>query len=463
MRCKHFSRFVGIFAALVIMFAVCFGGIEAAADVVTKSFTPLEFYDMIGDTIDFTYYNGSSYVDTSASFSHSGTIQTLNSSGNYVSGIPCLFYYTDIVDDINTNRNYDTVTVHPNFYFQNISSLSFSIYCSTGVAPQYSNVVSSSTYRSPSVDFFVDGSRIHQSYTWVTNGGWTPFVPSSDDNSNINFKYLQAAYTWSAESEAALITLGDVHFNGVDDSYDRICFAITVPTISEDATLTAGQYVDPNSGSGSGGQTIINNNVDLTETHSILGGISNFLSDIWEAIRGIPGSILEGIEGIFVPSDEFMEEFEDEIEDIRDRFAWVEDLKEIGAHLVDITENRESVTAPVVVIPRITNSKDGTVYTESGEKVLDLAEYETEILTVRVILTALLWVFFLWRLYARLPDIIHGGGMIIGDGTRIMNELDERQSQALFNDIETHANSIFQGTMPDITYIDHPDKVDWKV
>lgn len=431
--CKRFLLCSVTFLLSVIIFVLSFAGVEASAEVVTKSFTLLEFQDLVGDTLDFTYYDGSSYVDSTAYFEKTATIQTLDSSGNYVSGIPCLLYYVDVVNPVNTNRNYDTVTIHPNFYFQNISSLSFSFYCSTGIGTQYSNVVSKDTYRSPSVDFFVDGSRVHQNYGWWNSGGWTNFTTSDND-----LKFLQAAYSWSSDSEAALITLGDVHFNGVSDQYDRIIFAVTVPTISEDATLTAGQYVDPNSGSGSGGQTIINNNVDLTETHSILGGISNFLSDIWEAITGIPGSILSGIQSIFVPSDEFMEEFEDEIEDIRDRFSWAEDIKEIGAHLVDITKNRESVTAPVVVIPSIVNSKNGRVYSESGEKVLDLADYETEVLIVRVILTALLWVFFLWRLYARLPDIIHGGGMIIGDGSKIMYELDERQSQELYNDFDKH-------------------------
>ena len=79
-----------------------------------------------------------------------------------------------------------------------------------------------------------------------------------------------------------------------------------------------------------------------------------------------------------------------------------------------------------------------TVYTDTGETVLDLSEFTTEILVVRTILSVLLWLFFLWRLYCRLPDIIHGAGAIVGDGSKIMTELDERESQALYNDFDNH-------------------------
>ena len=403
MRCKHFSRYVGIFAALVTIFVVCFGGIEAAADVVTKSFTPLEFYDMIGDTIDFTYYDGSSYVDTTAYFEKTATISTLDSNGNDVSGIPCLLYYADVINPVNSNRNYDTVTVHPNFYFQNISSLSFSIYCSTGIGTQYSTVVSSSTYRSPSVDFFVDGSRVHQNYTWNYRGGWYDFVSSDND-----LKFLQAAYSWSSESDAALITLGDVHFNGVSDQYDRLIFAVTVPTISEDATLTAGQYVDPNSGSGSGGQTIINNNVDLTETHSILGGISNFLSDIWEAIRGVPGSILSGIQAIFVPEDGY---FDSKVAQVKAKFSWYEDIVDAWTEFKTALNGISADTPPSISLSLDNRTFFGRPIGSGSGTALVLDWMYTYRNTIRNLLSAFMWIFFIWRLYCHIPNIISGSGM----------------------------------------------------
>ena len=126
--CVRSSRFCGICAALVITFALCLCGVEASAEVVTKSFTLLEFQDLVGDTLDFTYYDGSSYVDTTAYFEKTATISTLDSNGNDVSGIPCLLYYADVINPVNSNRNYDTVTVHPNFYFQNISILIYLIH-----------------------------------------------------------------------------------------------------------------------------------------------------------------------------------------------------------------------------------------------------------------------------------------------------------------------------------------------
>jgi hypothetical protein len=182
---------------------------------------------------------------------------------------------------------------------------------------------------------------------------------------------------------------------------------------------------------GSGSQTIINNNVDMSETNGLLGSIIS-------AIPGVVESIINGIKNIFVPSEEFMEDFGDELDAIKARFEWSEEIKDIGSDFKDILQNQENASAPVVVLPRITNSKDNTVYTTGGENVLDLGEFETEVIIVRGILAVLLWVFFLWRLYCRLPDIIHGSGMIVGDGTRIMNELDERNSQQFYNDMDNH-------------------------
>lgn len=401
--CVRFSRFCGIFAALAITFALCLGGVDASAEVVTKSFTPLEFQDLVGDTLDFTYYDGTNYVDSTAYFEKTATIQTLDSSGNYVSGIPCLLYYADVINPVNTNRNYDTVTIHPNFYFQNISSLSFSFYCSTGIGTQYSNVVSKDTYRSPSVDFFVDGSRVHQNYGWWNNGGWCNFVTSDND-----LKFLQAAYSWASDSEAALITLGDVHFNGVSDQYDRIIFAVTVPTISEDATLTAGQYVDPNSGSGSGGQTIINNNVDLTETHSILGGISNFLSDIWESIRGVPGSILSGIQAIFVPEDGY---FDSKVAQVKAKFSWYEDIVDAWTEFKTALNGISADTPPSITLSLDNRTFFGRPIGSGSGTALVLDWMYTYRNTIRNLLSAFMWIFFIWRLYCHIPNIISGSGM----------------------------------------------------
>lgn len=443
--CKRFLLCTVTFLLSGIIFVLCFAGVDASAEgiqyVKQSASSMCAFY---GDTLHCNYVlRGTSY---SADLNFCGSV----SSSGSVGGLSGLWTGCFIDPDNFFSSSYSDYDVI--FYFCNVGSGGafvddISVY---GIDTYYSGYArgailgefyDAGTY----VGFDENSIALHPNNYFGSNhavcGNYNMDASLADVygycsvywNNDINIGFRTIPYEFTNGGD-----IGTVHFDSLrSDNYGNLIIGIVCPFTGGSFSASSPAETTTSPGS-SGGQTIINNNVDLTETHSILGGISNFLSDIWEAIRGIPGSILSGIQSIFVPSDEFMEEFEDEIEDIRDRFSWAEDIKEIGARLVDITMNRESVTAPVVVIPSIVNSKNGRVYSESGEKVLDLADYETEVLTVRVILTALLWVFFLWRLYARLPDIIHGAGMIIGDGSKIMYELDERQSQELYNDFDKH-------------------------
>lgn len=440
--CNRFLLCSVTFLLSGIIFVLCFAGVEANAEVFTvEKKSAADIVGLIGNTISCSYeYNGSTY---STNFTYQG-IANANSSwrglliddNDVFNSVPQIKDYDFIIYSAPSSVAYGSfgkvrnVTLDLNLYFESYARGGFAM-----TSPVDMNSIT-------------DASNSISSYPDNYAGNFSAICGNVQASASLASYYgvvsgsLLNGNAWNWRSILYKIESGGgfsgVHFDNVISGYDgTLYFGIWCPYVGG-SMETAPPVTTTTTSGNSGGATIINNNVDLTETHSILGGISNFLSDIWEAIRGIPGSILSGIQSIFVPSDEFMEEFEDEIEDIRDRFSWAEDIKEIGAHLVDITKNRESVTAPVVVIPSIVNSKNGRVYSESGEKVLDLADYETEVLTVRVILTALLWVFFLWRLYARLPDIIHGGGMIIGDGSRILNELDERQSQELYNDFDKH-------------------------
>jgi hypothetical protein len=182
--------------------------------------------------------------------------------------------------------------------------------------------------------------------------------------------------------------------------------------------------------SSSGGVTIINNNTDLTETNGLLGSIISGLTSLGQ-------SILQGIQNIFIPSPGFLD---DQLAEIHDSFAWYDDIKQIGADFSGAMENQANASAPVISIPTL--SSRGHVYTERSEMVLDLSDYQEAVVSVRAILSVLLWIFFLWRLYCRLPDIIHGSGMIIGDGSRIMDELDNRESQNVNDDVNFHDHHI---------------------
>lgn len=466
MICKNFSRFFAMLAVPVIILFACFGAfsIEAAAeDVVTYS------QWSVNDTLSFF---GNSFAGnvTVGGVQYSTTFNYVNTAlyDNYIDGINI---ETNDVINSNSLSSYQILV-----YKGSVSSLDGNncrgdIYIPidihhTGGLRFFVGAVAN-TSSSSSLDPSFTGNDISSNTGNLIGLSRAPASASSSSYYNLAHTRIRDSAWGGLSFQSRLLTYNSVsssisfiQFQNVAslgrDFFIFIATPYSYDDVSHESAITTAVTSTTDSSSSGGAVTIINNNTDLTETNGLLGSIIS-------AITGVVDSIINGIKNIFVPSDEFMEDFGDELDAIKARFEWSEEIKDIGADFKDILQNQENASAPVVVLPSITNSKDGTVYTTGGENVLDLGEFETEVLIVRGILAVLLWVFFLWRLYARLPDIIHGSGMIVGDGNRIMNELDERQSQSVFNDIETHANSIFQGTMPDITYIDNPDKVDWKV
>lgn len=423
--CKRFLLFFVTFLLSGIIFVLCCGGVDCSA-VTYDQMSASDARSLWGDTISCTYtWSGVQYSST-LSYAGSCTMYGANIDTNDVLGSQNLSsydvimykgsssagrygwirdlsvafpFYTDSyvrggflarVGANNLDPVFDNnlIVNAPNNYFDSFHSLAAVSSNSGPIQPNYYNVI----------------------YANIPDGGRHTFrsILYESDNG---------------------INTDSVYFDNIQvDYYSQIYFCIICPYTSHDISISA--PAETTITGNSGGQIIINNNVDLTETHSILGGISNFLSDIWEAIRGIPGSILQGLQGIFVPSEGFMDE---QLADLQESFAWYDDIKKLGSDFRDAFENQSNASAPVISIPSM--SSQGHSYTERSEIVLDLSDYQEAVLSVRVILSVLLWIFFLWRLYCRLPDIIHGGGMIIGDGSRIMDELDNRDSQNVSDDV----------------------------
>lgn len=426
MLCKNFSRFFVMLAVPVIILYACFGAfsIEANADSfqVTKV-TAANSRAFYGDSLNVSYTQNGTILSTTADY------YTSLSSTAFGSNLG-----ENILGDLS---NYDVLV-----YTINWSSFSYTV-----------NDISISGLDTYFPDYFRMGvaisshdNNITASYNAIVSNTnyWGSFEsPCANYSASANLaNYYGMLYPPQIQGYAPVLRpifisgndggfFDTVHFNSVKpNSYGsgaRSWLYIFCPYTG--STMSSSAPVETTTPSG--GQTIINNNVDMTETNGILGTIAS-------AITNAVTSIINGIKNIFVPSDEFMEDFGDELDAIKARFEWSEEIKDIGADFKDILQNQENASAPVVVLPRITNSKDNTVYTTGGENVLDLGEFETEVIIVRGILAVLLWVFFLWRLYARLPEIINGSGMIVGDGTRIMNELDERNSQEFYNDMDNH-------------------------
>lgn len=425
--CKHFSRFFVMFAVPVITLFACFGAFSIEANAVTeyRKYSASEMRALLGDTITGTYIlSGQPNTCTFNYFgSYSSPSVGLNVDLDSVIPTPVgMAAYDFVIYECLvpfTNRAIDSVSIN-DFY------LRFTDYARGGVAL---STFLNDNYPSSAWNKIADYPDNYCGSFYAPHANEQVSASLADYYGVMYFQFISG---YSAFNFRPIYydfenggTVDSLKFSGIYPDYSSkvnsgviyLCFICPYigSGIFDSAEITTT--------GGSGSQTIINNNVDMTETNGLLGSIISGLTSLGQ-------SILQGIQNIFIPSPGFLD---DQLTEIQDSFSWYDDIKQIGADFSGAMENQANASAPVISIPTL--SSRGHVYTERSEMVLDLSDYHEAVVSVRAILSVLLWIFFLWRLYCRLPDIIHGSGMIIGDGSRIMDELDNRESQNVNDDV----------------------------
>lgn len=130
----------------------------------------------------------------------------------------------------------------------------------------------------------------------------------------------------------------------------------------------------------------------------------------------------------FVPDEEYIANF---MEEFRDRFPGLFSIFEAGSTVVSKLSSISSGTPPVITVPL-----GASTSFDLGDAAvtIDFSWYAPYKPTVDVILAGLIWLGFIWRLYSRLPEIIHGAGMIISapykiDSYEIRNERIQEQQR----------------------------------
>lgn len=138
------------------------------------------------------------------------------------------------------------------------------------------------------------------------------------------------------------------------------------------------------------------------------------LDDISTAIPGIADNIVnpikELLEKLFVPDSV---KLVDKFQEIRSSYGFVDSVVETGEALVGVfTKSTMADQEPPVIY--IDFGAAETEYSWGGKmKVLDLSWYSRYKPTVDNILGAIMWAFFIWRVYVRLPSIISGGSGLV--------------------------------------------------
>lgn len=138
---------------------------------------------------------------------------------------------------------------------------------------------------------------------------------------------------------------------------------------------------------------------DNTETdNNNTNIITDWIKKIYEGITKIPETLLEGIKTLFIPSEEYMNNF---IAKMQEKFTIQKDAEFIMQKINSTFKQSES--APVIYI---TTERTGRV------QVLDFSIFASHIDEIRKFTSAFLIVGYFWLVVKQLPSIISGQSMI---------------------------------------------------
>lgn len=261
-----------------------------------------EALQVFGSSFQVTYYNGSDYVSTTATYTN-GTRTLQNAVGDYPSGAECLQYTAPVVN-LSHNPEYITLDIRPQYSIFNTTQLhtAIMVYCTQNAAVP--------PYQTPD-------------WRWTVNGNESIFYGVLDSNDIIDTVYVasdRCIYIPVDLSQQATFQANSVRVTfvaPVSVYNNNLYIYLAPPYLSNDAfgeSGTGSQTTTTSSSSSGGGE------VDLEETNGLLDGIL-------DAISGLGNMIL----GLFIPSQEFLED-------------WIDAMKEmLEDHLGGIYEAVEEI------------------------------------------------------------------------------------------------------------------------
>ena len=253
----------------------------------------------IGDSFDVTFWNGTDYVTTQAQYDSAITPNFYEYSESPVgflgdSTVWLRYYVT--AQNVNVNPQYVTVRLNPTY------SIFDTEYIYSCLALSFQSTVSSATYDSPASNWYIGGSiqNFHNISESATNSGVQSYLYTT------NSSYIQKQFTYvpivHSSNSAFSCYCVDATFNGNTRTSGSWVYAFLVmcPYVSGSATGASGTFTPSSTPN-----INVDVNVDMDETNGLL-------EDIKDGISGIGDTIL----GLFVPDDQFMEDWKDDMQDL---------------------------------------------------------------------------------------------------------------------------------------------------
>ena len=146
--------------------------------------------------------------------------------------------------------------------------------------------------------------------------------------------------------------------------------------------------------------------------------LSNILNNILNAINNLVEDLLNGLKNLFVPEEDF---FSEKFEEFKSHFAFIDTFTGFVNQFQNITRKNEGPSISIDF------SKAESQYNYGGQAAaLNLSWYARYKPIGDIVITAFVYVFFIWRFYCRLPEIIRGVGISADYTDRIDKEVKKR-------------------------------------
>ena len=124
--------------------------------------------------------------------------------------------------------------------------------------------------------------------------------------------------------------------------------------------------------------------------------------------------LLNGLKNLFVPEEDF---FSEKFEEFKSHFAFIETFTGFVSQFQNMNRKR---AAPSISID-FSNAE--SQYNYGGQAaVLNLSWYSRYKPIADIMITAFVYIFFIWRFYCRIPEIIRGSGIIVDSSSRSSKE-----------------------------------------
>ena len=146
--------------------------------------------------------------------------------------------------------------------------------------------------------------------------------------------------------------------------------------------------------------------------------LTNIGNNIIDAINNVVDSITDKIKYLFIPSGDF---FSDKFNQFKSHFAFIDTFTNFVDRFKSISNN---TSAPVVSVDF---SKAESKYNYGGVAfAMDMTWYSRYKPIGDLIITAFVYVFFIWRFYCRIPELIRGAGIITDNASGSSKEVNKR-------------------------------------